>query len=123
MRIGLDVMGGDYAPEAVIEGAVDSLRQLADNEKLVLIGVENSILSILSKLKVEPSLFEIIAGRGTYYVVAYDTAHAITSLIEKWSSVKDIKSVKKLTDDIWNLLFVAKECLPQGLVNKTIENE
>jgi len=78
----------------------------------------------MSKEKtIRPELFEIIVEHGTYYVVAYDAAHAITSLIEKWSSEKDIKSVKKLTDDVLKILFVAKECLPQGLVNKTIENE
>ena len=78
----------------------------------------------MSKEKtIRPELFEIIVEHGIYYVVAYDSAHAITSLIEKWSSVKDIKSVKKLTDDVLKILFVAKECLPQGLVNKTIENE
>ena len=71
---------------------------------------------------IKPSLFEIVAEHGTYYVVAYDAAHAITSLIEEWSSVKDIKSVKKLTDDVLKVLFVSKECLPQGLVNKTIDD-
>ena len=25
MKIGVDVMGGDFAPDAVIEGAIDSL--------------------------------------------------------------------------------------------------
>ena len=40
MRIGLDVMGGDFAPESIIEGAVDSLQYLSDDEKLVLIGDE-----------------------------------------------------------------------------------
>ena len=63
----------------------------------------------------------MVAEHGTYYVVAYDAAHAIISLIEEWSTVKDIKSVKKLTDDVWKPLFVAKECLPQGLVNKTVD--
>jgi len=43
MRIGLDVMGGDFAPESIIEGAVDSLQHLSVNEKLVLIGDEPSI--------------------------------------------------------------------------------
>ena len=71
---------------------------------------------------IKPELFEIIVEHGTYYVVAYDAAHAITSLIEKWSSEKDIKSVKKLTDDVLKVLFVTKECLPQGLVNKTIDD-
>ena len=60
MRIGLDVMGGDFAPDAIIEGAVDSLEHLSDNEKLVLIGDEGSILRKLSELNIEPSLFEIV---------------------------------------------------------------
>jgi glycerol-3-phosphate acyltransferase PlsX len=60
MKIGLDVMGGDYAPDAVIEGAVDSLAHLAKEEKLVLFGIESLILSKLNKMSVDPSLFEII---------------------------------------------------------------
>ena len=75
----------------------------------------------MSKTIIKPELFEVTTEHGIYYVVAYDTVHAITSLIEEWSTVKDIKSVKKLTDDVWKPLFVAKECLPQGLVNKTID--
>jgi phosphate acyltransferase len=60
MRIGLDVMGGDYAPDAVIEGAVDSLKHLAENEKLILLGDESSIYRKLNEMQVEPSFFEII---------------------------------------------------------------
>jgi phosphate acyltransferase len=60
MRIGLDVMGGDFAPDAIIEGAVDSLQHLKSDETLVLIGDEDSILRKLSEMKVEPSLFEIV---------------------------------------------------------------
>jgi phosphate acyltransferase len=60
MKIGLDVMGGDFAPDAVIEGAVDSLAHLAKDEILVLLGKEALILSQLSKMSVEPSLFEIV---------------------------------------------------------------
>jgi glycerol-3-phosphate acyltransferase PlsX len=60
MKIGLDVMGGDYAPDAVIEGAVDSLGHLSKDEKIVLIGNEDKILSKLHELSIEPSLFEIV---------------------------------------------------------------
>ena len=60
MRIGLDVMGGDFAPDAIIEGAVDSLQYLSDNEKLVLIGDEKSIFSKLKKVQIESSLFDIV---------------------------------------------------------------
>src|SRR5512138_1298432 len=60
MKIGVDVMGGDFAPDAVIEGAADSLSHLATDEKLVLIGNEKVILTKLDELSVEPSLFEIV---------------------------------------------------------------
>jgi phosphate acyltransferase len=60
MRIGLDVMGGDFAPDAIIEGAVDSLKHLSVDEKLVLIGDESSILKKLAEMQTEPSLFDIV---------------------------------------------------------------
>jgi len=60
MRIGLDVMGGDFAPDAIIEGAVDSLQHLKADENLILIGDEAAIRTKLNDMKVEPSLFEIV---------------------------------------------------------------
>jgi phosphate acyltransferase len=60
MKIGLDVMGGDFAPDAVIHGAVDSLQHLSEDEKIVLIGNESMIRSGLNELSTEPSLFEIV---------------------------------------------------------------
>jgi glycerol-3-phosphate acyltransferase PlsX len=60
MRIGLDVMGGDFAPDAIIEGAVDSLQHLAADEKLVLLGRQEDILRKLGEMKIDPSLFEIV---------------------------------------------------------------
>jgi len=60
MRIGLDVMGGDYAPDSIIEGAVDSLQHLPADDILVLIGDKEAIFRKLSIMAVEPSLFEIV---------------------------------------------------------------
>jgi glycerol-3-phosphate acyltransferase PlsX len=60
MKIGVDVMGGDFAPNAIIEGAVDSLVHLSPEEKLVLIGDSDRILARLNDMSVEPSSFEII---------------------------------------------------------------
>jgi phosphate acyltransferase len=60
MRIGLDVMGGDFAPDAIIEGAVDSLQHLSRKEKVVLIGNGSSIFRKLGEMQVDPSLFEIV---------------------------------------------------------------
>lgn len=60
MRIGLDVMGGDFAPGAIIEGAVDSLNHLKVDESLILIGDESAIYTKLHQLDVEPDRFEIV---------------------------------------------------------------
>lgn len=60
MRIGLDVMGGDFAPDAIIEGAVDSLNHLKVDESLILIGDESAIYSKLHQLDIEPDRFEIV---------------------------------------------------------------
>ncbi len=60
MRIGLDVMGGDFAPEAIIEGAVDSLTHLKNDESLILIGDEAAICTKLEVMKFDPARFEIV---------------------------------------------------------------
>jgi glycerol-3-phosphate acyltransferase PlsX len=60
MKIGLDVMGGDFAPDSIIEGAVDSLQYLLKDEKLVLIGNKDRILDKLNELSAEPSLFDFM---------------------------------------------------------------
>jgi glycerol-3-phosphate acyltransferase PlsX len=60
MKIGLDVMGGDYAPDAIIEGAVDSLQHLSEEERVVLIGDKSCIYRKLSDMQIEPSLFDIV---------------------------------------------------------------
>ena len=53
-------MGGDFAPDAVLEGAIDAIQNLADEDKIVLIGDEARIYLKLNELSVEHSLFEII---------------------------------------------------------------
>jgi len=60
MKIGVDVMGGDYAPEAIIEGAVDTLKHLSADETLVLLGDEGSINRKLDEMKIPVSSFMIV---------------------------------------------------------------
>jgi phosphate acyltransferase len=60
MRIGLDVMGGDYAPNAIIEGAVDALELLAADENLILIGNEEAIYTRLDELRIDSGRFGIV---------------------------------------------------------------
>ena len=60
MRIGLDAMGGDYAPKAVVEGAILAQKELSEEDKIVLFGRSVDILGILAENQVSPSLFEIV---------------------------------------------------------------
>lgn len=60
MKIGIDIMGGDYAPVETVAGAVQALRELPENVRLVLIGDAAVIESELGKHGVSPSSFEIV---------------------------------------------------------------
>lgn len=47
MRIGLDAMGGDYAPQAVVEGAIAALPLLGQGSVLVLFGDSGQIETLI----------------------------------------------------------------------------
>jgi phosphate acyltransferase len=59
MLIGLDVMGGDYAPQATVNGAVLASGSLPDGVRLVLIGPEGLIREQLVEIGVADSTFDI----------------------------------------------------------------
>ncbi len=60
MRLGVDIMGGDYAPEQTVLGAIQALRELPSTVRLVLIGDRPSILSVLEREGVAADSFEIV---------------------------------------------------------------
>jgi len=43
MRIGMDAMGGDYAPREVIRGAQAGLRYLGEDDRIVLYGIQEAV--------------------------------------------------------------------------------
>lgn len=60
MRLGVDIMGGDYAPEQTVLGAIQALRELPSTVRLVLLGDRPSILSVLEREGVAADSFEIV---------------------------------------------------------------
>jgi glycerol-3-phosphate acyltransferase PlsX len=58
MKIGLDIMGGDYAPEAIVLGAIAAHQSLTPDQQLVLIGDTQQIKPLLSANGFNPDLFE-----------------------------------------------------------------
>lgn len=65
MKIGLDIMGGDFAPQETVKGAILAQKKLTANEKLVLIGDEAKILAQLKKENADVNLFEIVHAEET----------------------------------------------------------
>lgn len=60
MKIGIDIMGGDFAPEASVLGVIKVINELPANVELVLIGDEVIIKEILIRKNVAPDIFEIV---------------------------------------------------------------
>jgi len=60
MKIGLDIMGGDYAPKATVLGAIDAYKELLPAEHLVLIGDKDIAVGILKENDFNPDHFEFV---------------------------------------------------------------
>ena len=59
MKIGIDIMGGDFAPQATIDGAILALKELPKDVRICLFGNEKTILSALAERKVNAADFDI----------------------------------------------------------------
>lgn len=60
LRIGIDAMGGDYAPEAVVKGVVEALPLLDASSRVVLFGDKEAIERCLKAEGYEGSRVEIV---------------------------------------------------------------
>jgi glycerol-3-phosphate acyltransferase PlsX len=60
MKIGIDILGGDFAPDANISGAILAKKELPSDVRLVLLGDREQILSGLSLLGENPDDYEIV---------------------------------------------------------------
>jgi len=60
MKIGLDIMGGDFAPKATVLGAIEAYKSLDSNQKMVLIGDKEAALPIFEEQNFNPDLIEFV---------------------------------------------------------------
>ncbi|MEZ5199066.1 MAG: phosphate acyltransferase PlsX [Bacteroidales bacterium] len=60
MNIGLDIMGGDFAPDVTIEGAIAALKRISPTDKLHLFGPKELIQEKLTEQGANPSDFVIV---------------------------------------------------------------
>ncbi len=61
LKVGLDAMGGDFAPEAAVKGAIMALESLGDDSRIVLFGDEVRIKEILEAENCSSEKFDIVA--------------------------------------------------------------
>jgi glycerol-3-phosphate acyltransferase PlsX len=60
MKIGLDIMGGDFAPKAAVLGAIEACKVLPGDQKLVLIGDKGIAESILHEHNFSADHFDFV---------------------------------------------------------------
>lgn len=60
MKLGLDVMGGDFAPDVAIKGAILAAEILPKNIRIVLFGPQHIIEEYLQKHNASPGDFDIV---------------------------------------------------------------
>lgn len=60
MKIGLDIMGGDFAPKATVLGAIAAQKILSPDQKIVLFGDKDQALSLISEQGLHPDIFEYV---------------------------------------------------------------
>ena len=60
MRIGLDVMGGDLAPDPILQGGIDSIEFLDTDDRLVLFGDADVIEAGIAAAGIDRTCIEIV---------------------------------------------------------------
>lgn len=61
IKIGIDAMGGDYAPEAAVKGAIMALDAIGADSRIVLFGDRRQIETVLDAEGCPASRFDIVA--------------------------------------------------------------
>ncbi|HRS53629.1 MAG TPA: phosphate acyltransferase PlsX [Bacteroidales bacterium] len=95
MKVGIDIMGGDFAPDAVIEGIVLAYNDMPSDVSLVLIGPENIIKQKLRDNNFSHNSFEIVHAPDTVAMgeapTKVFTQKPESSIVKGFSLIKEEK--------------------------------
>lgn len=83
VKVVLDAMGGDNAPQAAVQGAVDAINEREDIE-LILVGIEEQIQTELSKYTYDEKRISIVHASQ---VIGFDEAPVMAVRKKKDSSI------------------------------------
>lgn len=60
MRIAIDAMGGDNAPDEIISGAIESIELLGDDDQIILVGPKDVVESQLQSYKFRRDFISVV---------------------------------------------------------------
>ncbi len=83
VKVVLDAMGGDNAPQAAVQGAVDAINEREDIE-LILVGIEEKIQQELSKYTYDEKRISVVHASQ---VIGFDEAPVMAVRKKKDSSI------------------------------------
>jgi glycerol-3-phosphate acyltransferase PlsX len=86
INIGIDIMGGDYAPHTTLEGVVLALDKINPTSQLVLIGDEHAIRAHLERVDFNSDQIQIVPSTEVIEM----TDHPIKALQQKKNSSMSI---------------------------------
>lgn len=84
MRLAVDVMGGDHAPDAILRGCVDALPDLGQDDQLILVGPRDIIEDYLVERRVKD---ERVTIEHASEVIAMDDSPAMAVRAKRDSSI------------------------------------
>ena len=65
MRIAIDAMGGDYAPDEIVQGALDAVEALAEGDEIILVGPETELRGRIGRSRTACNVISIHEASDT----------------------------------------------------------
>ena len=104
-RIAIDAMGGDYAPRAIVEGALWAAQEYGVG--LELVGRQDEIQAELDRIKAAGCIYSDCGTKGHKRRIKIDLDkidYSITHASEVWVRLLDSLSVRKKIHQSWHQL-------------------
>lgn len=92
MRITLDAMGGDHAPEQTVKGAFDYLHNTPGEDVVILVGQEDALAAEIKKYPFDPARIEVV--HASEVVEMHDRPSRIVKTKRDSSLVRAVELVR-----------------------------
>jgi glycerol-3-phosphate acyltransferase PlsX len=84
LKIALDAMGGDYAPENTVAGALEALQETRNRFSVILVGREDAIKKVLRKHRINGEVHSVVNASE---VITFDDIPTVALKTKKQSSI------------------------------------